>query len=209
MTWVLFSSGTGPSECELAVAGLVEKFVQEATRSGFTPVVIDTREGDHGPLSVLLSVDQTPELDNFLREWTGTIKWICQSPIRKSWQRKNWFVSVTVLAEPAKQDVLSERDIKVETMRASGPGGQHVNKTDSAVRMTHIPTGIVVNAREERSQHRNRALAMARLLEAILAIETRNEKKTDNQLWQAHNDLERGNAIRVYKGKSFQRVVNG
>lgn len=206
MTWVLFSSGTGPSECELAVTGLVEKFTQEAKEHGFSLLVIDIRDGDHGPLSVLLSLEKVDTLDNFLQEWTGTIKWICQSPIRKSWPRKNWFISVTVLPETPKQDVLSERDIKVETMRASGPGGQHVNKTDSAVRMTHIPTGIVVNAREERSQHRNRALAMARLVEALKAIENKNEKKTDNQLWQAHNELERGNAIRTYKGERFQRV---
>ena len=94
-------------------------------------------------------------------------------------------------------------ELRIDTMRSSGPGGQHVNKTSSAVRITHLPTGISVVAQEERSQHRNRALAMARLAKVFeLSAEDAKNEKT-KELWLQHWDLERGNEIQTYIGPEF------
>ena len=87
-------------------------------------------------------------------------------------------------------------------MRASGPGGQHVNRTDSAVRVTHVPTGVQATAREERSQHRNRKLALARLIRKLDVLTERQVTQAQEQRWRAHHELQRGNPIRVFRAES-------
>jgi peptide chain release factor len=91
------------------------------------------------------------------------------------------------------------KDVKWETMRASGPGGQHVNRTESAVRVTHLPTGIQASAAEERSQHRNRKLALARLAQKLAEVDAKQHGEAREKRWRAHQELERGNPVRVYR----------
>jgi peptide chain release factor len=99
-------------------------------------------------------------------------------------------------------------DLRFEAYRASGPGGQHVNKTNSAVRVTHSPTGLTATAQEERSQHQNKALAIARLA-AILASHDRAAKaKVRSNRWSQHNQLIRGDERRTYEGMSFRLVAS-
>lgn len=204
MAWMLFSAGTGPNECQLAVEGLVKVFVNDAKALGYKLDILDTKEGDHGPLSILLSVNSD---NDFLRSWIGTIKWICQSTIRKSWPRKNWFISVACFDEyvPGSRDIF-DKDLRIDTMKASGKGGQSVNTTDSAVRITHVPTGTVVQAMEEKSQHQNKKLAMARLVKALEKLEIDKLSQADRNIWSIHNSLERGNAIRTYSGTNFKPI---
>jgi len=90
-------------------------------------------------------------------------------------------------------------------MRTSSPGGQHVNRTESAVRITHVPTGTVALAREERSQHRNRSLALARLAATLDGRERKAGRAAERERWSRHDALERGNPIRVYVGERFTR----
>lgn len=99
---------------------------------------------------------------------------------------------------------LHDEDIEFQTMRASGPGGQHVNKTDSAVRATHRPTGLVSTAQEQRSQHANRKLAKLKL--AIMLEDRRSGARKDAQLeqWSSHQNLERGNPVPTYTGPLFK-----
>ena len=91
-------------------------------------------------------------------------------------------------------------DLKFETCRASGNGGQHVNTTDSAVRVIHLPTGTEANASEERSQSRNKALALLRLQEKLHLIAEKNQAAEKESMWLDHYHLERGDAIRTFKG---------
>ena len=91
-------------------------------------------------------------------------------------------------------------ELKIETCRASGPGGQHVNRTDSAVRVTHLPSGIVCTASEERSQIRNKELALLRLQEKLNLVVEQHHADQSEAMWLDHYRLERGGAIRVFKG---------
>ena len=147
--------------------------------------------------SALLTI-KGANLDAFLNNWQGTIQWIARSPFRPSHKRKNWFVGIETL-EPVEETHFNPTDVKWETMRASGPGGQHVNRTESAVRVTHLPTGIAVHAAEERSQHRNRKLALARLAQKLADINTGQQDVARTQRWRTHQELERGNPVRTFR----------
>ena len=136
--------------------------------------------------------------------WLGTIQWIGASPYRLRHQRKNWFVSIAAFAEPA-ADRWETTAVRIETLRASGPGGQHVNRTESAVRVTHLPTGLSTMAQEERSQHLNRRLALARLAALLAERADTQARAAENQRWRQHTQLERGNAVRVYRGADWTR----
>ena len=205
MTWVLLTAGRGPGECQVAVAGLAERLCAEAREAGLEAGLLDAEEGPHGLLSALVSLSGEGA-DGLARAWEGSVRWTCPSPLRKGWPRKNWFVGVSVLRPPAAAAEFRERDLRFEAMRASGPGGQHVNKTESAIRVTHVPTGTVAVAREERSQHRNRALAVARLAAALADRDRGAEAEADRERWRRHDALERGNAVRTYRGPGFSRA---
>src|SRR5690606_33433153 len=96
--------------------------------------------------------------------WLTRYRLVFKSPVRPQHKRQHWFISVSRIARPAINDiVIQPNDVRFETLRAGGPGGQHQNTSDSAVRVVHIPTGIQLIARHERSQHRNKATALERL----------------------------------------------
>lgn len=202
--WVQISAGQGPAECCWAVAQLLAVLRREAEAAGLAAELIDSADGEQpGTLrSALLRVEGKGG-EEFLRSWRGTIQWVGKSPYRPNHKRKNWFVGVEAFAPPEVPS-WSEDELRVETMRCSGPGGQHVNKTSSAVRITHVPTGTSVVAREERSQHRNRRLALARLAEAFAGRASAAEGDARQARWSQHQALERGNAIRVFVGPGFE-----
>lgn len=205
--WLQATSGRGPEECCLALAGLVPVIVAEAGQAGLACAVLEQAASRHGLSSALLRVEGAGA-QAFAASWTGSIEWLCKSPLRPTHGRKRWFVGVSALAEQVAADVaISPSDLRFDTARASGPGGQHVNKTESAVRLTHGPSGIVVTAQEERSQHRNKALALAKL-QAKLS-EARRGQAADNarDRWDEHNALERGRAVRTYMGPEFKRKL--
>ena len=204
--WLQITSGRGPAECCWVVARLAEAFIKEGSRLGLEIQLLEAETGPEPATlrSALLSVkghDLT-----VLSSWEGSILWIGRSPFRLHHKRKNWFVGVQILRQPMMPS-WRENDIRVETMRASGPGGQHVNKTESAVRITHLPTGIQVVAREERSQMQNRRLALARLHRLLGDLRQDDEQVVQQERWQQHNELERGNPVRVYQGKEFRHVL--
>ena len=205
MIWLLVSSGRGPVECQVSVNEISKIILKEALTLNIEAELIDSEESPYGLFSALIAL-RSEDAETFAKSWTGTIKWICQSSIRKEHKRKNWFISVSLLSPPSIAMTIKESDLKYEAMCASGPGGQNVNKVASKIRLLHIPTGIVVTAQEERSQYRNKALALARLNEALSNQSKQNIATAEKDRWQAHNELERGNEIRIYKGPTFERI---
>lgn len=201
--WIQITSGTGPGECQIAVRKISTILFDEAVGLRLKPYVSDYVIGDHGILSSLISMDDSPE---FAKSWEGTVLWTCQSPIRHKWKRKNWFVSINAIRYSPLDSTFKESDLKFTTYRASGPGGQHVNKTDSAVRVTHVPTGITADAQEERSQYRNKALAIAKLANELKRNAEDAKKAVVKSTWQKHYELERGNPIRSFSGLKFDKV---
>lgn len=207
--WVQITAGRGPAECQLAVGHVARVLEREARAAGLACEIIDAVEGDarSALLSALISLDGAGAAA-FAARNAGSILWICPSPLRPTHKRKNWFVGVDVLSPP---DVGSSAEIKLpdvvfEAMRASGPGGQHVNKTESAVRATHKPSGLVTTAREERSQAMNKRLALARLAGLIAAGATAAKADAERDRWEQHDQLERGSPVRTFKGAEFREV---
>jgi peptide chain release factor len=98
----------------------------------------------------------------------------------------------------------SEKEIRFEKMRSSGPGGQHANKTETAIRATHLPSGLSAYAQEERSQYLNRKLAISRLLERLEEQQEKEHLQSQQKRWNQHNQLERGNPVRIYVGENFK-----
>ncbi len=201
------TSGKGPDECRWVVAQLVKAFAAEGARQGVICEVLDEDEAPDkggGLASSLLLRISGDEAQAFARERTGTILWVGDSPFRPGHKRRNWFVSVNPAPSIETVPDLREADIDFQTMRASGPGGQHVNKTDSAVRATHRPTGLVTTAQAQRSQHANRKLAMLKLAMRLEARRSEAKDGARHEHWSAHQNLERGNAVRTYVGPGFK-----
>lgn len=194
--WLQVTAGTGPAECEWAMARVAERIAVEARAAG---IAVQTVESSAG--SVLLAF--SGDLDAFVKSWRGTVQWVGRSPFRPDHKRKNWFVGVSVL-EPVEAAQFDAREVKWETMCASGPGGQHVNKTESAVRVTHVPSRLQATAAEERSQFRNRKLALARLAAKISEAGERQRGAVRERRWQAHQALERGNPVRVLRAEGWE-----
>ncbi|MDA7965726.1 MAG: peptide chain release factor H [Ruegeria sp.] len=165
-----------------------------------------TKHGFKSAVAVIRGADA----EAFAKNWRGTIQWRAQSNLRPTHKRANWFIGVFDLPTPIKTpERIHALDVTFDTFRAGGPGGQHQNTTDSAVRATHRPTGLSAVAREERSQHRNKALALERLqhlMAAQAAADEAAQKASRNSL---HHALERGNPVRCFKGRDFREVKGG
>ncbi len=193
------SSAQGPDECCLAVKLSLDRLIKEAAEQRVSITLLESEPGRYsGTLrSALLSLDG----DNAFalsERWCGTLQWIFPSPFRPHHGRKNWYVGVGRFScDEQKQS----EEIRFETLRASGPGGQHVNKTDSAVRATHLASGISVKVQSERSQHANKRLA--RLL---IAWNLEQQRQSDGAVLKSerrmfHHQIERGNPLRTFSGR--------
>ena len=201
--WLQITAGKGPEECALAVVKVLEQICVAAADAGLRAKTIELEPGPQAgtALSALIVISGPQDLKAFVDTWRGSVQWIARSPFRPEHKRKNWFVGVEVL-EPVEETHFNPKDVKWETMRASGPGGQHVNRTESAVRATHLPTGVQATAMEERSQHRNRKLALARLAKKLTERDATKEGEARDRRWRAHQQLERGNPVRVVRDES-------
>ncbi|MEQ1863545.1 MAG: peptide chain release factor H [Micropepsaceae bacterium] len=198
---VHISAGQGPEECAWVAGKLADAFRREAAREG---LVCEPLEAYAGPCASILLRVEGETADAFVAAREGTVRWIGASTFRPTHKRKNWFVGVFRVAGVEDAPELNDRDIAYETMRASGPGGQHVNKTESAVRATHVPTGLIAVSREQRSQRANRRVARLKLTMALQAARDCRVEDGKSAMWAKNHALERGNAIRTYEGPAFK-----
>ena len=199
-TILQISAGQGPAECQTFVPLLAEIIRRDAAEKSIVCLPL-TEYSAKGREIASIRLSLEGDIEDFRKSWEGTVKWVWQSTIRPHWPRKNWFVKVSFFEfNMDAPGTIKASDLKIETCRASGPGGQHVNKTDSAVRIVHLPTGIEATASEQRSQTRNRELAMLRLLEKMHLVAEQRQAAAKEEMWLDHYHLERGDAIRTFKG---------
>ncbi len=202
---IQITAGRGPAECMRVVAKVLKEFLREAREKGMEADVLHRVLGtEHDTLMSATVWLKGESLTTFLQSWEGSILWICQSPFRKFHKRKNWFIGLSV-QENAKKSNVQEHEIEYSATRAGGPGGQHVNKVETAVRATHVPSGLSVLASDSRSQHQNKKNARERLLMLMASYEKEKAAQQAQDNWQQHNELERGNPVRTYEGVKFKR----
>lgn len=196
-TYLQITSGRGPVECCRVVALVLEKILREAQKRKLRVEILEKETGpvNRTLLSAVVALEGA-SCDVLADEWEGTVLWIARSPYRIHHRRKNWFVGVqTFLLSESRE--ATEDDIRYETLRASVPGGQHVNKTESAVRAVHIPSGISVVASDQRSQWQNKKLATERLLVKLTAWNIEQAMIQAQTNWSNHNSLQRGNPVKI------------
>lgn len=205
---LLVTSGSGPAECQQAIAGVLNVMRAEAEHFA-VDFDFSGAKTKHGFKSAVVLISGA-NADSFANNWRGTIQWRAPSKLRPTHKRANWFIGVfDVPAAAQAPDRIEPCDVVFETFRAGGPGGQHQNTTDSAVRAIHKPTGLTAVAREERSQHRNKALAVERLHHLMAAQTAADEAAQKSNRNGLHHALERGNPVRCFKGHNFQEVKGG
>ena len=205
MIRLLLTSGRGPAECRMALAKTLAALSAEMATAGLDFDCVEGQNPDgHGPASAVVVI-HGPLAGDAARPWIGSIQWVAPSPLRPQHKRKNWFIGVFELPKPpVVLRPLAPHEVRFEAFRAGGPGGQHQNKTESAVRAIHIASGLAVVAREERSQHRNKALALERLA-ALLKLQSELAVIADNaNAHAAHDHLERGRAVKRFTGAAFR-----
>jgi peptide chain release factor len=204
MTRLLITSGRGPVECRIAVAKVLAVMEREAEIAGLDMDVAFAPAPDrHGPGSAVAAINGDGA-EAFAQSWIGSVLWVAASPVRLHHKRKNWFVGVFELPPiPGAVRPLAEADVRFEAFCAGGPGGQHQNKTASAVRAVHLPTGLAVVARSQRSQHRNKAEALERLAELLRLAAGMEALATQKEAQAGHDRLERGRQVRRFKGAEF------
>jgi peptide chain release factor len=223
VVWLQITAGQGPKECGWVVAQVFRKICQEAKSQtqSLKLELIETLAYDKvlrkqdmiepdAYLSVLMRIEGQGA-KAFSKKWVGDIKWHGESLCRPKHKRLNWFVGVVdISSEALKQDSFSineqqlKQEVSFEAMRSGGPGGQHVNKTSSAVRITHKPTGIKIRVEAERSQHRNKQLAMERLKMILEQGISDDQKDHERNRWLNHYQVSRGNPLRTFIGSDFK-----
>jgi peptide chain release factor len=202
---IQITAGRGPAECTWVVAQVLKKVLEEAQEQQLETVLLQREVGqENGTVETASISVKGKNANQFVNSWIGTIQWIGQSQFRKMHKRKNWFIGIFEI-EPQNNGSISEHDIQYQAMRSSGAGGQYVNKVSSAIRATHLPTGIAVVSMDSRSQHQNKKLATERLLK-ILEDETLQQLKNHvGKQWDNQLNIQRGNPVRVFTGTDFKK----
>jgi len=202
---IQITAGRGPAECTWVVAQVLKKVLDEAQEQGLEATLLQREVGqENGTVETATIAVKGSNAEKFANSWIGTIQWIGQSQFRKMHKRKNWFIGIFEI-EAQKNASISENDIQYQAMRSSGAGGQHVNKVSSAIRATHIPTGIAVVSMDSRSQHQNKKLATERLLKKLEGETLQQLKNHVGKQWENQLNIQRGNPVRVFSGSDFKK----
>jgi len=193
-------AGAGGTEAQDWASMLLRQYLKYCERKGFKAEVLEESEGDVAGIKSATIKIEGEYAFGYLRTETGVHRLVRKSPFDSSGGRHTSFASVFVYPEvdDSIEVDINPADLRIDTYRASGAGGQHINKTDSAVRITHIPTNIVVQCQNDRSQHRNRAEAMQMLKSRLYELEMRNRMAEQQKLEDAKTDVGWGHQIRSY-----------
>lgn len=205
---VEINAGAGGTEsCDWAQM-LLRMYLRWAQEQGFEAEIADEVVGEvAGTKSVTFEV-RGRHAYGFLQGERGVHRLVRISPFDSNKRRHTSFCSVDVIPETDEADaiVINPEELKIDTFRSSGAGGQHVNKTDSAVRITHVPTGIVVSCQNERSQHKNRAMALKVLQARLLEKRRREDQAKVDEIRGEQQAIEWGNQIRSYVFQPYTLV---
>ena len=198
--FVDIQAGSGGTEAQDWASMLERMYLRYCERRGFKVEVLEESEGEvAGIKSATLKVEGDYAY-GYLRTETGVHRLVRKSPFDSGNRRHTSFASVFVYPEvdDSIEITINPADLRIDTFRASGAGGQHINKTDSAIRITHLPTNIVVQCQNDRSQHKNRAEAMSMLKARLYEAELRKKNEEKQALEETKSDIGWGHQIRSY-----------
>ncbi|HWK68347.1 MAG TPA: peptide chain release factor 2 [Rhizobiaceae bacterium] len=207
-TYVEVHAGAGGTESQDWASMLMRMYTRWAERRRFKVEILEIHDGEEAGIKSATLLVKGHNAYGWLKTESGVHRLVRISPYDSNARRHTSFASVwvyPVIDDTIEIDV-SESDVRIDTYRASGAGGQHVNTTDSAVRITHIPTGIVVACQQERSQHKNRATAWSMLRARLYELELQKREEKANAEASAKTDIGWGHQIRSYVLQPYQLV---
>ena len=205
---VEINGGSGGTEAQDWAEMLYRMYLRWAERKGFKVEELDYQPGEVAGIKSVVVMVEGDYAYGYLRAEQGVHRLVRISPFDSNARRHTSFASIAVtpdIEEEIEIDI-NEKDLRIDTYRSSGAGGQHVNKTDSAVRITHIPSGIVVACQNERSQHKNKATAMKILKAKLYDLEKRRQDERIDEIKGARQQIDFGSQIRSYVLQPYRLV---
>ncbi len=200
--------GAGGTESQDWAEMLLRMYLRYAERKGWSAEILEYQGGDEAGLKSATIMVRGDYAYGYLKAETGVHRLVRISPFDAAKRRHTSFASVATMPDidDTIEVIIDDKDLRVDTYRSSGAGGQHVNVTDSAIRITHIPTNTVVTCQNERSQHKNRDTAMRMLRSRLYALELEKQKEEQARLAGVKKDIGWGSQIRSYVLQPYQLV---